>query len=74
MNVTSEQEHSRTMESSIVDDRTQHEIYAYPFLKSVMAGLASVMCVSIFPDHVTGPKTDKLLVLQFVMTFPLCSI
>ena len=32
------------MESSNVDDRTQHEIYVAPFLRSVMAGLASVMC------------------------------
>jgi len=31
-------------ESSNVDDRTQHEIYVAPFLRSVMAGLASVMC------------------------------
>src|SRR5260370_17723996 len=32
------------MESSNVDDRTQHELYVAPFLSSVMAGLASVMC------------------------------
>jgi beta-glucosidase-like glycosyl hydrolase len=30
--------------SSNVDDRTQHEIYVAPFLRSVMAGVASVMC------------------------------
>ena len=40
----SEQEHFRTQESSNVDDRTQHEIYAHPFLRSVMAGVSSVMC------------------------------
>jgi beta-glucosidase len=40
----SEQEHFRTSESSNVDDRTQHEIYAHPFLRSVMAGVSSVMC------------------------------
>jgi len=40
----SEQEHKRTQETSDVDDRTQHEIYAHPFLKSVMAGVTSVMC------------------------------
>lgn len=40
----SEQEHKRTQESSNVDDRTQHEIYAHPFLRSVQAGVASVMC------------------------------
>ena len=40
----SEQEFGRTQSSSNVDDRTQHEIYAAPFLRSVMAGVASVMC------------------------------
>ncbi|KAI9434687.1 beta-glucosidase [Lactarius indigo] len=42
--INNEQEHSRTQSSSNVDDRTQHEIYAAPFLRSVMAGVASVMC------------------------------
>ena len=40
----SEQENQRTMESSNVDGRTEHEIYVAPFLRSVMAGVASVMC------------------------------
>lgn len=40
----SEQEIQRTMETSDVDDRTEHELYAAPFLRSVMAGVASVMC------------------------------
>jgi hypothetical protein len=39
-----EQEHFRNTESSNVDDRTQHEIYLHPFLRSVQAGVASVMC------------------------------
>ncbi|PVG04672.1 putative beta-glucosidase [Serendipita vermifera] len=39
-----EQEHYRDTSSSNVDDRTQHEIYGAPFLKSVLAGVASVMC------------------------------
>ncbi|EJD05236.1 glycoside hydrolase [Fomitiporia mediterranea MF3/22] len=42
--VNNEQEHKRGVESSNVDDRTQHEIYTHPFLRSVMAGVASVMC------------------------------
>ncbi|KAH9028191.1 beta-glucosidase [Lactarius pseudohatsudake] len=42
--INNEQEHDRTKSSSNVDDRTQHEIYAAPFLRSVMAGVASVMC------------------------------
>ena len=41
---SSDQELNRTASSSNVDDRTQHEIYAHPFLRSVMAGVASVMC------------------------------
>lgn len=48
----SEQEHKRTTESSNVDDRTQHELYAHPFMRSVQAGVASVMCsysMSPFP-------------------------
>ncbi|KAG5731650.1 putative beta-glucosidase L [Termitomyces sp. T112] len=42
--IDNEQEHNRMTSSSNVDDRTQHEIYAQPFLRSVMAGAASVMC------------------------------
>ncbi|KAG9308256.1 glycoside hydrolase superfamily [Chiua virens] len=42
--INNEQEHNRTQSSSNVDDRTQHEIYAHPFMRSVMAGVASVMC------------------------------
>ncbi|KAF5333925.1 hypothetical protein D9758_017474 [Tetrapyrgos nigripes] len=39
-----EQEHKRTTTSSFVDSRTTHEIYAHPFLRSVMAGVGSLMC------------------------------
>ncbi|EAU87688.2 extracellular beta-glucosidase [Coprinopsis cinerea okayama7 len=39
-----EQEYKRTMSSSEVDDRTEHEVYLPPFLKSVMAGATSIMC------------------------------
>ncbi|KAG6828184.1 hypothetical protein H0H92_008843 [Tricholoma furcatifolium] len=42
--INNEQETDRTTESSNVDDRTEHEVYAQPFLRSVMAGVASVMC------------------------------
>ncbi|KAH8116098.1 beta-glucosidase [Phellopilus nigrolimitatus] len=42
--INNEQEHERTMESSNVADRAEHELYAHPFLRSVMAGVASVMC------------------------------
>ncbi|EIW57101.1 uncharacterized protein TRAVEDRAFT_65850 [Trametes versicolor FP-101664 SS1] len=42
--INNEQEHFRMQESSNVDDRTEHEIYFHPFLRSVQAGVASVMC------------------------------
>ncbi|TBU49701.1 beta-glucosidase [Dichomitus squalens] len=42
--INNEQEHFRDSSSSIVDDRTQHELYSYPFLRSVQANVASVMC------------------------------
>ncbi|KAG1797023.1 glycoside hydrolase family 3 protein, partial [Suillus plorans] len=42
--INNEQEWKRTQESSNVDDRTQHEIYAHPFMRSVMAGVSSIMC------------------------------
>ncbi|KAH9916602.1 glycoside hydrolase superfamily [Epithele typhae] len=42
--IDNEQEHARDWSSSNVDDRTQHEIYLHPFMRSVMAGVASVMC------------------------------
>ncbi|KXN89831.1 putative beta-glucosidase L, partial [Leucoagaricus sp. SymC.cos] len=42
--INNEQEHFRDSSSSVVDDRTEHEVYAYPFLRSVQANVASVMC------------------------------
>ncbi|KAI0348700.1 beta-glucosidase [Trametopsis cervina] len=42
--INNEQEHFRDSSSSIVDDRTQHELYLHPFLRSVQANVATVMC------------------------------
>ncbi|KAI0778053.1 beta-glucosidase [Trametes elegans] len=42
--LNNEQEHFRDSSSSNVDDRTQHELYLHPFLRSVQANVASVMC------------------------------
>jgi beta-glucosidase len=42
--INNEQEYAREQSTSQVDDRTQHEIYAHPFLRSVMAGVAAIMC------------------------------
>lgn len=42
--INNEQEHSRTTSSSNVGDRAEHELYSHPFLRSVQANVASVMC------------------------------
>ncbi|EKM48811.1 glycoside hydrolase family 3 protein [Phanerochaete carnosa HHB-10118-sp] len=42
--INNEQEHSRMTSSSNVDDRTEHELYLHPFLRSVQANVAAVMC------------------------------
>jgi len=42
--INNEQETNRASESSVVDDRTEHELYLHPFLKAVQAGVAAVMC------------------------------
>ncbi|KAJ3513385.1 hypothetical protein NLJ89_g2980 [Agrocybe chaxingu] len=42
--VANEQEHKRMTSTSEIDDRTLHEIYTHPFLRSVMAGVGSMMC------------------------------
>ena len=44
LHYTSGQGHKRTQEPTSVDDRTQYEIYAHPFMMGVMAGVACVMC------------------------------
>lgn len=56
---SSEQEHDRTQESSNVADRTEHELYAHPFLRSVQAGVASVMCS--YSTHIFSPSSIFLL-------------
>ncbi|TDL28535.1 glycoside hydrolase family 3 protein [Rickenella mellea] len=42
--IFNEQEHSRMSSSSNVDDRTTHEVYLHPFLRSIQANVAAVMC------------------------------
>ncbi|KAL4078112.1 glycoside hydrolase superfamily [Scleroderma yunnanense] len=59
--IGNEQEHFRTQESSIIDDRTIHELYAHPFLRSVMAGVASVMCSYNLVNGTYACENDKLL-------------
>ncbi|KIM71494.1 glycoside hydrolase family 3 protein [Piloderma croceum F 1598] len=59
--INNDQEHNRTTSSSDVDDRTQHEIYAQPFLRSVMAGLTSVMCSYNLINDTYACENDKML-------------
>ncbi|KAI9030703.1 glycoside hydrolase superfamily [Phycomyces nitens] len=42
--IGNEQEHNRDTQSSEIDDKTLHEVYLWPFARSVEAGVASVMC------------------------------
>ncbi|KAH9055804.1 beta-glucosidase [Lactarius deliciosus] len=59
--INHEQETNRDSYSSNVDDRTQHEIYAAPFLRSVMAGVASVMCSSNLVNGVYACENNSTL-------------
>lgn len=42
--VGNEQETNRTLVSSVIDERTLHEVYYLPFEASVSAGVGAVMC------------------------------
>ncbi|KAJ7629352.1 glycoside hydrolase family 3 protein [Mycena polygramma] len=59
--INNEQEHFRMQESSDVDDRTQHEIYAHSFLRSVMAGVASIMCSYNLINGTYACENDKIM-------------
>ncbi|KAG8701289.1 hypothetical protein FRC08_004183 [Ceratobasidium sp. 394] len=70
--INNEQEIKRDASSSNVDDRTQHEIYARPFLRSVAAGVASVMCSYNQVNGTYACENDKLLngILKTEYGFP----
>lgn len=70
--INNEQEHYRDSSSSVVDDRTQHEIYALPFLRSVQANVASVMCSYNQINGSWACENDKMLngVLKGEFGFP----
>ncbi|KAJ7491335.1 beta-glucosidase [Mycena galericulata] len=59
--INNEQEHFRETSSSNVDDRTQHELYALPFLRSVQANVASVMCSYNQINSSFACENDKML-------------
>lgn len=47
--------------SSNIDDRTMHEIYAWPFLDAVKAGVASVMCAYNMVNNSYACGNSKML-------------
>jgi beta-glucosidase-like glycosyl hydrolase len=47
--------------SSNVDDRTIHELYVFPFMDSLKAGTASVMCSYQRANNSYGCQNSKLL-------------
>ncbi|KAI9038862.1 beta-glucosidase [Aspergillus affinis] len=47
--------------SSNVDDRTLHELYAFPFMDSLKEGIRSVMCSYQRSNHSYGCQNSKLL-------------
>ncbi|KAK0208537.1 glycoside hydrolase family 3 protein [Desarmillaria ectypa] len=69
--INNEQEHFRDASSSEVDDR-QHEIYAHPFLRSVQANVASVMCSYNQINGSFACENDKTLngILKTEFGFP----
>jgi beta-glucosidase-like glycosyl hydrolase len=67
--VGNEQEHFRKPNewglpeaiSSNIDDRTLHEIYAWPFAESIRAGVASVMCSYQMLNNSYACQNSKLM-------------
>jgi beta-glucosidase-like glycosyl hydrolase len=67
--VGNEQEHFRQARewgllnalSSNIDDRTLHEVYAWPFAESVRAGVASVMCSYQMVNNSYACANSKLM-------------
>ncbi|KAJ3537917.1 hypothetical protein NMY22_g5393 [Coprinellus aureogranulatus] len=58
--VNNEQEHKRSLSSSEVDDRTQHEVYLHPFLRSIMGGAATIMCSYNLINGTYACENDKI--------------
>ncbi|KAG1449592.1 hypothetical protein G6F46_012167 [Rhizopus delemar] len=59
--ILNEQEMNRTTESSDVDERTLHEIYLWPFARSVEAGVGSIMCSYNKANGTYACENDYLL-------------
>lgn len=52
--IGNEQELDRTTISADIDDRTMHELYLWPFVDAVRAGVASVMCSYVSAGRASG--------------------
>ncbi|KAG8952575.1 hypothetical protein FRC03_012069 [Tulasnella sp. 419] len=59
--INNEQETHRDTSSSNVDDRTEHEIYAHTFLRSVQAGVTSFMCSYNQVNNTYACENDRVL-------------
>ncbi|KIK70278.1 glycoside hydrolase family 3 protein [Collybiopsis luxurians FD-317 M1] len=73
--INNEQEHSRTTSTSNVDDRSvvkEHEIYGLPFLRSVQANVAAVMCSYNQINSTYACENDRTLnqILKGDFAFP----
>ncbi|KAM6490503.1 glycoside hydrolase family 3 protein [Amanita muscaria] len=59
--IANNQEHWRYGLSADLDDRTLHEIYYYPFLRSIEADVSSVMCAYNRFDEISSCHNADLL-------------
>ncbi|KAJ7054141.1 beta glucosidase precursor [Mycena amicta] len=65
--IANEQEHFRggslanQIQSSNIDDRTMHEVYAWPFAEAVKAGVGSVMCSYNKVNQTQACQNSKLI-------------
>ncbi|KAI7895368.1 glycoside hydrolase superfamily [Mucor mucedo] len=59
--ILNDQELNRNTESSNVDSRTLHEIYLWPFARSVESGVGSVMCAYNLANGTHACEDDYLL-------------
>jgi beta-glucosidase len=59
--IGNEQELNRTTITSVIDDRTMHELYLWPFADSVYANVASIMCSYNKLNGTWACENDKAL-------------
>ncbi|KIY45369.1 glycoside hydrolase family 3 protein, partial [Fistulina hepatica ATCC 64428] len=74
--INNEQEHFRTASSSNVDDRCEHELYYHPFLRSIQANVAAIMCsYSETVNNTWACQNEKTLndVIKGEFGFPGCT-